>query len=121
VKVSVVSDGKLKSDCKYIAIRRRLLSYQETRIFHLYIANLGNVKDIEMRPMAFERKSSKGSQTLYRDCAKTETRCISEPFEIQTKVREIQTGTNDSLSNCINEIKKFLNCALAIFYFLLFV
>ena len=33
-------------------------------------------------------------------------RCISELFEIQTKVREVQTGTNDSLSNGINEIKK---------------
>ena len=69
--------------------------------------------------MPFERESfvsvctsltfvytSKGSEILYRGCAKIETRCISEPFEVQTKVREVQTGTNDSLSNGINEIKK---------------
>jgi len=70
-------------------------------------------KDIEMGPTAFERESfvpvctSKGSEILYRGYAKTETRCISEPFEIQTKIREVQTDTNDSLSNGINEIKKF--------------
>jgi len=33
-----------------------------------------------------------------------ETRCISEPFEIQMKVREVQTGTNDSLSNAVGPI-----------------
>jgi len=38
--------------------------------------------------------------------AKTETRCISEPFEVQTKVGEVKTSTNDSLLNGINEIKK---------------
>ena len=39
-------------------------------------------------------------------CAKTETRCISEPFEVQMKVGEIQTGTNGFFLNGINEIKK---------------
>jgi len=43
---------------------------------------------------------------FYRGRAKTEMRCVSESFEIQMKVGEIQTGTNDSLSNGINEIKK---------------
>jgi len=32
----------------------------------------------------------------------TETRCISELFEVQTKVGEIQTSTNDSLSNVVD-------------------
>jgi len=69
-------------------------------------------KDIEMGPTVFERESfvpvcisltfvctSKGSEILYRGGAKTKTRCISEPFEVQTKVREVRTGTDDSLSN----------------------
>jgi len=74
-------------------------------------------KDIEMGPTAFERESfvpvcisitfvctSKGSeiqrvlvfaQLLYN---------ISEPFEVQTKVIEVQMGTNDSLSNAVGPI-----------------
>jgi len=77
-------------------------------------------KDIEMGPTAFEREpfvsvctsitfvcTSKSSEILYRGCAKTETRYISELFEVQTKIREVQMGTNDSLLNGINEIKKF--------------
>ena len=44
--------------------------------------------------------------SLYRDCVKIETRCISESFEVQTKVGKVQTDINDSLSNGINEIKK---------------
>ena len=35
-------------------------------------------------------------------CTSLETRCISEPFEVQMKIGEVQTGTNDSLSNDIN-------------------
>jgi len=31
---------------------------------------------------------------------------VVSPFEVQTKVKEVQMGTNDSLSNGINEIKK---------------
>ena len=31
---------------------------------------------------------------------------IFKDIEVQTKVIEVQTGTNDSLSNGINEIKK---------------
>jgi len=68
-------------------------------------------KDIEMGPMV------KGEVTkvkiefailssLYRSRAKTETRCISEPFEVQTKVGEAQTDTKESFSNGISEIKK---------------
>jgi len=30
--------------------------------------------------------------------------CISEPFKVQTKVKEIQTGTNDSLSSAVGPI-----------------
>jgi len=41
---------------------------------------------------------------FYRGRAKTETRSISEPFEVQTKVGEIQTSTNDSLSNAFGSI-----------------
>jgi len=37
----IVSDDKLKSDCKCIVIKRRLLSYQEMKIFHAIIKLLG--------------------------------------------------------------------------------
>jgi len=35
-----VSNGKLKSDCKCIVIRRYLLSYREKRIFHAIVKSL---------------------------------------------------------------------------------
>jgi len=50
-------------------------------------------KGIEMGSTAFERESFVPV-------------CTSEPFEVQTKVGEVQMGTNDSFSNGINEIKK---------------
>ena len=53
----------------------------------------------------------KDSEILYKGCAKTETRCISEAFEVQTKVREVQTGTNDSLSNAVGPISISLKLA----------
>jgi len=43
---------------------------------------------------------------LYRGCTKTKTRYISELFKIQMKIKEVQTGSNDSLLNGINERKK---------------
>ena len=55
--------------------------------------------------------SLKLTKLLYRGCAKTETRCISEPFEVQTKVIEIQTGTNDFLSNAVAPISISLKLA----------
>jgi len=36
---------------------------------------------------------------------------ISESFEIQTKVREVQTSTNDSLSNVVDPISISLKLA----------
>ena len=77
--------------------------------------NLANFQDIEMEPR-YENWLS----LFYRSRAKTETRCISEPFEVQTKVGEVQTGTNDSLSNGINEIKKILKLRAGHFLFFIF-
>jgi len=54
-----------------------------------YIANIANFKDIEMGP-------------LYS---------ISEPFEVQTKVIEVPTGTNDFLSNADGPISISLKFA----------
>jgi len=71
-----------------------------------------------MEPTAFERESFVpvcryyiGLEILYRGSTKTETRCISEPFEVQTKVIEVQTGTNDSLSNAVGPISISLKFA----------
>jgi len=58
--------------------------------------------------------------SLYRNRAKTEPRCISESFEVQTKAGDVQTGTNDSLSNGINEIKKILKLRAGHFLFFIF-
>jgi len=80
--------------------------------------NLANFQDIEMGPTAFERETNLANfhilvpfrylenwlSLFYRDRAKIETHCISESFEVQTKVREVQTGTNDSLSNAVGLI-----------------
>ena len=74
---------------------RRDSAFQFLR--NLYIVNLANFKDIEMGPTVFERKSFVPICTLLMHLWNW-NRCISEPFEVQTKVIEVQTGTNDSLS-----------------------
>jgi len=38
-------------------------------------------------------------------------RCISELFEVQMKIREVQTGTNNSLSNADGPISISLKFA----------
>jgi len=76
-------------------------SFVPVCIFPIFFQS--NFQDIEMGPR-YENWLS----LFYRSRAKTETRCISEPFEVQTKVGEVQTGTNDSFSNAVGLISIFL-------------
>jgi len=65
--------------------------------------------------MAVFRYLVKWLSSMWEGYAKIEKRCISEPFEVQTKIMVVQTGTNDSLSSGINNFKKFRSWALTIF------